>query len=423
MTIEHAGPYVESAIFSGHRAWVAFALYNACNDDGECWPSYETIATTARCDRSTAIRQVEWLAEHGVVEVLKGDERPKDVVRQCGRANVFRVNLRFAWALGQLVRRIKDAVGRRARERNAAVALIAKWAEGVVDEHGAQTLIAAIEEIVRNEDYEALLTTLKGGAAPLLPDCNSGAAPPSRVANQAEINHLESHLAPPKPSIETSDEPSPPAAVDPPGEKEGGEDGAEAGAAHGRTGPDPGSAGRARADRARAPSGGGAAGADPSGAQAVDDGRRRDRPPDPPEHPERREARERAELAIIVQWLRIGNVDRAYASMVRKLNYDLSGEEAERYVLAIDGPMRRKAESWVRWAAQIIDGVADGTRPPRALATLVRDWRADRRGGIGRRGWRLLADGVARRAAGDGVDGGERDDVDTEGSNTDERAA
>lgn len=227
MTIEHAGPYVESAVFSGHRAWIAFALYNAANDDGECWPSYETIATTARCDRSTAIRQTEWLSDHGVVEILKGDERPADVARVCGRANVFRVNLKFAWALGALARKVKDAVGRRAKDRNHAVGLMAKWAEKVVEEEGAAVLVEAVETIIRSGDYEALLKDLKGGGAPLLQKYKGGAAPPSRVAKEGEINHLESHLAPPKPSIEPSGEPSGPAAEEKSGEKEGDADGPE----------------------------------------------------------------------------------------------------------------------------------------------------------------------------------------------------
>ena len=307
MTIEHAGPFLESSVFSGNRAWVCFVLYNHADDEGYCWPSYYTIASSARCNRSTAIRQVSWLAEHGVVKILQGDDRPKNLAPQAGRANVFLVNTQFPWALGQLMRGVKSAAGRSPKDRSGAVRTIADWAEVVIGEHGVETLIEAVNFIIRNEDYFSLLESVKGGKAPLLRKDNSGNLRLSRVAISRENGRQESHHVQPKPSIDSSIEPSPPDAGDWAGEnRDGGE-----------------------------------------GAQAPDSDLVR-----------------RAKHKVLIEWLRVGAVDRYNAIVFARIDHGgLDGERARDFVLRLDPYAVKKVASWAAWALDLHSGRPDMEAP------------------------------------------------------------
>jgi helix-turn-helix protein len=64
------------------------ALADFANDNGECWPSYETIAWKARIGRRQAIRVVGLLVEQGYL--LKS-------VRSDGKSNLYRITRVDSW--------------------------------------------------------------------------------------------------------------------------------------------------------------------------------------------------------------------------------------------------------------------------------------------------------------------------------------
>ena len=207
MTIEHAGPFLESAVFDGARANVMVVLCNYANDFGECFPSYEAIATAARCERETAMRQIKWLAERGCVDIMRGDERPEEYRKMARRANVFRVNLKMVRCLYSLIRMVKEAMGRDPKKRYQAVRTAASWAEQIIDQKGADALIVEIDDMVA-----------KGDVRSLLPNGNSDERSPLND-RKGDIEPAKGDLTSPNPSIEPSIEPSPPAAETSSGEK------------------------------------------------------------------------------------------------------------------------------------------------------------------------------------------------------------
>ena len=47
------------------RKLVLLKLADQANDNGECWPSYKTIAEAAECSRRSAVTHIDWLEKHG----------------------------------------------------------------------------------------------------------------------------------------------------------------------------------------------------------------------------------------------------------------------------------------------------------------------------------------------------------------------
>ena len=47
------------------RKLVLLKLADQANDNGECWPSYKTIAKAAECSRRSAVTHIDWLEKHG----------------------------------------------------------------------------------------------------------------------------------------------------------------------------------------------------------------------------------------------------------------------------------------------------------------------------------------------------------------------
>lgn len=50
------------------RKLVLVKLADQANDDGECWPSYQSIADACEMSRRTVITHIDWLEEHGFLQ-------------------------------------------------------------------------------------------------------------------------------------------------------------------------------------------------------------------------------------------------------------------------------------------------------------------------------------------------------------------
>lgn len=59
----------------GNDLLVMLALADWCNDQGYCWPAYDTLAEKARVSKSTAIRSIKTLEEKGVLRVERNSGR------------------------------------------------------------------------------------------------------------------------------------------------------------------------------------------------------------------------------------------------------------------------------------------------------------------------------------------------------------
>ena len=53
------------------RKMVLIKLADQANDDGVCWPSYESIAKTCEISRRSVISHIQWLEEHGFLWIEK----------------------------------------------------------------------------------------------------------------------------------------------------------------------------------------------------------------------------------------------------------------------------------------------------------------------------------------------------------------
>ena len=53
------------------RKMVLIKLADQANDDGVCWPSYESIAKTCEISRRSVISHIQWLEEHGFLRIEK----------------------------------------------------------------------------------------------------------------------------------------------------------------------------------------------------------------------------------------------------------------------------------------------------------------------------------------------------------------
>ena len=360
MTIEHFGPFVESGLFSGARATVFGILCNYANEHGECFPSYEAIATGARCIRRTAINEINWLEEHGCIIRLTGDDRPPELRGAARRANVYRINLQLIQIMYAAVSEVKRLAGRKAEKRYAAVRALASWAEKIIEDEGCPALIAKLSERMFNGEMRTLL-----------PNCNSVERTPSDPGKGA-TDDADGVLTTPKPSdkpIEPSTRARGDAAPDgasPRGAATGagGEGGSGAGAPDGRTDPDHGSAGRARAD------------GDAPVPKAL-----------------RWRARD-----LIIDWALGGDVERqktfALKNGVGKLvdgkfetpglrslagfripGFNLDGAHAEEFVMLIPLTVRREVVGAIDWIERWIAG-ADQNEPARPFKPLEESLRA-----------------------------------------------
>lgn len=53
------------------RKMVLIKLADQANDDGECWPSYESIAKSCEISRRSVINHIKWLSENGFLRIEK----------------------------------------------------------------------------------------------------------------------------------------------------------------------------------------------------------------------------------------------------------------------------------------------------------------------------------------------------------------
>ena len=70
------------------RKLVLLKLADQANDNGECWPSYKTIAEAAECSRRSAVTHIDWLEKHGFLWI---EERRLDGNRNM--TNVYHLTL------------------------------------------------------------------------------------------------------------------------------------------------------------------------------------------------------------------------------------------------------------------------------------------------------------------------------------------
>lgn len=74
---------------SGATRMVLFVLADMANEQGECWPSFQTIAEHAGIDVRTAYRAIAWLEKHGFLAVVRrpvpGSKKPL--------SNLYRVRI------------------------------------------------------------------------------------------------------------------------------------------------------------------------------------------------------------------------------------------------------------------------------------------------------------------------------------------
>lgn len=347
MTVEHYGPFINSGLFKGPRAGVMAYLCNVADDYGESFPSYWTIATGSRCDRSTAMREIGWLEDHGVIKKLQGDDRPPEKRGVARRANVYRINISLIRTLDAAVEEIKALAGRRPERRNGAVLALAQWAEETIEANGkdgCKVLISALGKLM-----------LDGGLPRLLPKRNSGGAPPSSEIDggAGEIDGGAPH---PYPSSES---------LNPSRRARAGDaapDGAPPGASAGG-----------------APAAGAAPGGEAAGSGAGDS---RNAPAvDPALRPRARD--------VVLQWVLRGDVDRIEAMALRSgiarggrpatriaslqefriPGFDLDGPLAERFVMALPLTVRREVDGQIAWVIRWLAG-DDPKEPPAAMKAL-----------------------------------------------------
>lgn len=371
MTIEHSGPFLESGLFSGARSGVFFALANFADDFGECWPSYDAIAFTARVSRRAAIREIGWLAEHHMIEILQGEERPREKRAVARRCNVYRINLGVIRAMYMLIRLTKEAIGRDPAKRYDAARHVADWAEALINEFGAAELLRRASRVVA-----------EGTISDLLPKCNSDTESPWRAkpdefddargdmespsdAGKGDICDAKSDTRSPYPSLEPSLEPSARARDADDWDGRASRDARSFSAEH-----------FAGAKAAASPKGLGeeerrkprmrhALLTAPVDASAFDD----------PDQAKRfLEAREFARRALIVAWL-CGADEANRFKFLAALKDDVRRGEMHDVVAAIDGPAREKAASFVHWARAIISK-APGVRDHSGVSHMVEIVRA-----------------------------------------------
>ena len=58
---------LKAKVGSPLRKLVLVKLADQANDDGECWPSYQSIADACEMGRSTVKAHIAWLEEHGSI--------------------------------------------------------------------------------------------------------------------------------------------------------------------------------------------------------------------------------------------------------------------------------------------------------------------------------------------------------------------
>lgn len=366
MTIEHSGPFLESGLFAGARANVMFALCNYADDYGECWPSHEAVGIAARCSRETSGREIAFLSRHGVVEILKGDERPPEKRRLAGRSNVYRVNLALVRAMYFLVTEAKRLAGRDPARRYGAVRAVADWAEAIIEDHGpagaAEFVRQAADRLAKGE-VMALLGDLP---PPVSRDVPSHEIPLSRDDGAASCDGT-SHY----PSIEPPVEPSRARGEGPvenPSPRRAGDRTATAATGAADRGLD-----RERGGLASPGIDDGAGGAGDDAGEGPADGAACGALAEPlqPDHPDfavaalpddpaaaaalRRKIVFRQRELVLAWLLGAGSLDRyAFLPVLRRSLH--SAAEVEAAALAVPGRARRIAQSWVRWARAIARG-------------------------------------------------------------------
>jgi len=60
---------LKAKVGSPLRKLVLVKLADQANDDGECWPSYQTVADACEMGRSTVRAHIAWLEEHGFLRI------------------------------------------------------------------------------------------------------------------------------------------------------------------------------------------------------------------------------------------------------------------------------------------------------------------------------------------------------------------
>ena len=60
---------LKAKVGSPLRKLVLVKLADQANDNGECWPSYQTVADACEMGRSTVRAHIAWLEEHGVLRI------------------------------------------------------------------------------------------------------------------------------------------------------------------------------------------------------------------------------------------------------------------------------------------------------------------------------------------------------------------
>lgn len=303
------GPFRDTGLFSGARFGVFETLCNHADEFGECFPSYEAVALGARCERRTAIKEVDWLVEHGCVEKLQGAARPKEKQAIARRANVYRVNMALVNSVYTVVCELKKMAGRNAAKRYRAIAALAAWAEKIIEDEGCESLLGTLKII-----------HIEGGLTSLWRNCNSDQRSPSEAA-KGVIEIIEGVLTTPKPSIEPSEEPSPRAR------------------------------GAAAPDGAPPPDAKETRGADREGGQRA-------------ETETSRSLTWKRGREAIIEWLLDGSIDRMRCYTLHRdfgapkpPAYTPDGEEAAALALAVTPSLRRTVVSAFEWVERWIAGI------------------------------------------------------------------
>ena len=79
----------EAKVGSPLRKLVLLKLADQANDDGICWPSYETIAEACEVDRRSVMRHVKKLEEEGFLRV----ERIYDTKNKKNASNRYHLTI------------------------------------------------------------------------------------------------------------------------------------------------------------------------------------------------------------------------------------------------------------------------------------------------------------------------------------------
>lgn len=169
---------LKAKVGSPLRKLVLVKLADQANDDGECWPSYQSIAEACEMSRRTVISHIEWLEENGFLR--RNYRKSKEGL---SRSNVFVLTIESG------ANAAPQGANNSPRGANAAPPSGENFALG-----GANA--APIETVNESINIEPVKESVKESTAPASPPPDPRPEPPAPpVAKPARFEPLAALLA------------------------------------------------------------------------------------------------------------------------------------------------------------------------------------------------------------------------------------